>query len=117
MLLAHLMEDDWRLSEIKEECRHGTRMCGPCKKEAAEMTQRFLKDFQEKKNAVGDSWKEYVVEGIHDDFVCKSGDGASTLLLLRVEKGMDKYSHVVAVDAIPGELALFAVIALRERRE
>jgi tryptophanyl-tRNA synthetase len=62
MLLAHLMEDDWRLSEIKEECRHGTRMCGPCKKEAAEMTQRFLKDFQEKKNAVGDSWKEFVVE-------------------------------------------------------
>jgi tryptophanyl-tRNA synthetase len=62
MLMAHLMEDDWRLSEIKEDCRHGSRMCGPCKKEAAEMMQRFLKDFQEKKAAVGDSWKEYVVE-------------------------------------------------------
>jgi tryptophanyl-tRNA synthetase len=37
-------------------------MCGPCKKETAEMMQRFLKDFQEKKKAVGDSWKEYVVE-------------------------------------------------------
>jgi tryptophanyl-tRNA synthetase len=62
MLMAHLMEDEWRLSEIKEDCRHGRRMCGPCKKETAEMMQRFLKDFQEKKKAVGDSWKEYVVE-------------------------------------------------------
>jgi tryptophanyl-tRNA synthetase len=62
MLMAHLLEDDRRLSEIKEDCRHGNRMCGPCKKEAAEMMQRFLKDFQEKKAAVGDSWKEYVVE-------------------------------------------------------
>jgi len=62
MLLAHLMDDEWRLSEIKEDCRHGNRMCGPCKKEAAEIMERFLKDFQEKKSAVGDSWKDYVVE-------------------------------------------------------
>ncbi len=62
MLMAHLMDDEWRLSEIKEDCRHGNRMCGPCKKETAEMMQRFLEDFQEKKAAVGDSWREYVVE-------------------------------------------------------
>ena len=62
MLMTHLMEDDWRLSEIKEDCRHGSRLCGPCKKEAEELTERFLRDFQEKKKAVGDSWKEYVVE-------------------------------------------------------
>jgi tryptophanyl-tRNA synthetase len=62
MLMAHLVEDDRRLSEIRENCRHGERMCGPCKQEAAELTRRFLKDFQDKKKAVGDSWKEYVVE-------------------------------------------------------
>ena len=64
MLLAHLVEDDRLLSEIRENCRHGERMCGPCKQEAAELTRRFLQDFQEKKMAVGDSWKEYVVEDL-----------------------------------------------------
>ncbi|MBM4249151.1 MAG: tryptophan--tRNA ligase [Euryarchaeota archaeon] len=62
MLMAHLVDDDWRLSEIKEDCRHGTRMCGPCKKEVAEMMQRFLGDLQERKAAAGETWKEFVVE-------------------------------------------------------
>ncbi len=70
-----------------------------------------------KKFTMESGGQEFVVEGVHDGFVCKSADGASTLLVLRVEKGGDKYSHVVAVDAIPAELALFAVVALRERRE
>jgi len=62
MLMAHFMEDDRMLSDIFQACKRGERMCGPCKKEAAALAERFLKDFQEKKRSVGDSWKEYVVE-------------------------------------------------------
>jgi len=58
------MEDDWKLSELFQSCRRGERLCGQCKKETAAMVEHFLKDFQEKKAAVGDSWKDYVVEDL-----------------------------------------------------
>jgi tryptophanyl-tRNA synthetase len=62
MLMAHFQEDDWKLSELFQSCTRGERLCGQCKKEAAAMVEAFLKDFQERKAAVGDSWKDYVVE-------------------------------------------------------
>jgi len=62
MLMAHFIEDDWRLSEMLQSCKRGERLCGACKKEAAALTEAFLRDFQERKKAVGDSWKDYLVE-------------------------------------------------------
>jgi tryptophanyl-tRNA synthetase len=62
MMVYHLIEDDWKLSESFQACKRGERMCGNCKKEAAALIEAFLKDFQERKKAVGDSWKEYLVE-------------------------------------------------------
>jgi tryptophanyl-tRNA synthetase len=64
MLLAHFMEDDWKLSELFQSCKRGERLCGQCKKETAAMVEAFLRDFQEKKKAVGDSWKDFVVEDL-----------------------------------------------------
>jgi len=62
MLLYHLIDDDAKLAEISEACRGGQRMCGTCKKEAAALVEAFLRDFQEKKKAVGEKWKEYVID-------------------------------------------------------
>ena len=44
----HLVKDDKELSEIESECRGGRILCGACKKRAAEMLERFLKEHQEK---------------------------------------------------------------------
>jgi len=62
LLLYHLVEDDAELDRIYRSCRSGERLCGACKKEAAELVRRFLVDFQERRAAVGSSWKEYVAE-------------------------------------------------------
>jgi tryptophanyl-tRNA synthetase len=64
MLVAHFVEDDWKLSEMFQSCKRGERLCGQCKKEAAALVENFLRDFQERKKAVGDSWKDYVVEDL-----------------------------------------------------
>jgi tryptophanyl-tRNA synthetase len=41
----HLIESDEELDEIFQECRKGTRLCGECKAYAADLMERFLKDF------------------------------------------------------------------------
>jgi len=51
----HLIEDDHHLTEIEKECRGGKRLCGPCKKEAAELLTSFLKELREKREAAGES--------------------------------------------------------------
>ncbi len=45
----HLIEDDKYLAEIYEECRRGTRACGRCKKEAAELILQWFHKFREKR--------------------------------------------------------------------
>ncbi|MCD6383075.1 MAG: tryptophan--tRNA ligase [Thermoplasmata archaeon] len=50
----HLVEDDRRLSEIREECIEGKRLCGQCKREAAEMLKVFLKELRERR----EGWRE-----------------------------------------------------------
>jgi tryptophanyl-tRNA synthetase len=45
-LLFHLSLDDAELLELDEECRSGRRICGSCKKEAAERIRRFLTEHQ-----------------------------------------------------------------------
>ena len=45
-LLFQLSEDDRELREILEDCRGGKRMCGGCKKEAAEKVHMFLIEHQ-----------------------------------------------------------------------
>jgi tryptophanyl-tRNA synthetase len=49
LLLYHLIEDDNELLEIYRDCVGGTRVCGSCKKHAAELMSEFLKDHQEKR--------------------------------------------------------------------
>jgi len=50
----HLISDDAELLKIREECLKGERLCGYCKKEAAERLEELLNDIQEKMSAIDD---------------------------------------------------------------
>ncbi len=62
-LAYHLIRDDRYLQEIYDSCRAGSRICGKCKKEAANLVAEWMADFQEKreqaKELVGEIVKEY----------------------------------------------------------
>lgn len=49
LFLYHLIEDDEKLHEVYATCRSGERMCGFCKKQAAEKMSDFLKNLSEKR--------------------------------------------------------------------
>ncbi|MCX9011652.1 MAG: tryptophan--tRNA ligase [Candidatus Methanoperedens sp.] len=49
LLLFHLVENDNELKEYYRDCVGGTRVCGVCKKHAAELMKKFLKEHQEKR--------------------------------------------------------------------
>jgi len=49
LYLYHLAEDDNYLKEIYRSCRSGERLCGECKREAAELLKNFLIDLKEKR--------------------------------------------------------------------
>lgn len=61
LYLYHLTEDDKELSEIYETCKSGARMCGPCKREAAELMSKFLANLNEKREDAKALVEEYVV--------------------------------------------------------
>jgi len=60
LFVYHLINEDNYLREIREECEAGKRVCGPCKKEAANIIYEWLKDFQEKREQAKDLVKEIV---------------------------------------------------------
>ena len=49
-LYAYLLaqDDDSYAQRVYEECTNGTRLCGDCKEEAANLMREFLKDYQQK---------------------------------------------------------------------
>jgi tryptophanyl-tRNA synthetase len=52
LFLYHLINDDKELQEIYNSCKKGEKMCGQCKKYAAQLMESLLNDIQEKrKNA------------------------------------------------------------------
>ena len=48
----HLIESDEELKHIEAECREGRLLCGKCKKMAANLVKNFLREHQEKMEAV-----------------------------------------------------------------
>ena len=48
MLVYHLIDDDDKLKEIKEECLSGTLLCGDCKNRTCQLLENFLDDLHEK---------------------------------------------------------------------
>ncbi len=59
LLLYHLIEDDNELLEVYKDCVGGTRVCGKCKKDAAERMREFLKEHQEKREQARERLPEF----------------------------------------------------------
>ncbi len=62
LLLYHLIENDDELLEIYKDCIGGTRVCGKCKKHAAELMRQFLKDHKEKRELAKERLSEFGLE-------------------------------------------------------
>ena len=60
LFMYHLIEDDSHLKEIYDTCKDGSRSCGQCKKEGADLLCEFLKELSEKRDSC---------EDIIDDFI------------------------------------------------
>jgi tryptophanyl-tRNA synthetase len=59
LLLYHLIEDDNELLEVYKDCVGGTRVCGRCKKHAAESMREFLKEHREKRELAMERLPEF----------------------------------------------------------
>jgi tryptophanyl-tRNA synthetase len=59
-MLFHTVNKEDEIERIYNECRNGERLCGQCKKEAAEHLREFLNDLEEKRNATEHLIKIYV---------------------------------------------------------
>lgn len=62
-MLFHTVDDDREVERVYNECLGGERLCGHCKKEAAEHLVSFLKDLDEKR----DSTEHLVSTYVKDD--------------------------------------------------
>jgi tryptophanyl-tRNA synthetase len=59
LLLFHLSDDEKELEELFEECKSGERMCGTCKKEAAERIKDFLEEHQREREIARERLSEF----------------------------------------------------------
>jgi tryptophanyl-tRNA synthetase len=59
LFMFHLIDDDRELEEIHRECIEGTRMCGHCKAQAAELMADFLREHQELREQAREKLDEY----------------------------------------------------------
>ncbi len=60
LFLYHLMDDDAELKEIYTTCKNGERLCGHCKKQAAESMGTLLEKIAEKRKAAEDKIDHYL---------------------------------------------------------
>ncbi len=60
LFLYHLIDDDKELHEIYTGCKNGQKLCGNCKKYAAELMEKFLIDIQQKREKAEEKIKDYL---------------------------------------------------------
>jgi tryptophanyl-tRNA synthetase len=60
LFLYHLIDDDKELQEIYNDCKNGKKMCGECKKYAAQLMEKLLLDIQEKRKTAKEKIKQYL---------------------------------------------------------
>jgi len=60
LFLYHLIEDDKELQEIFTSCKKGEKMCGQCKKYAAQLMELSLNNIQEKRKHASEKIKQYL---------------------------------------------------------
>ena len=61
-LVFHLSEDDKELSELYEQCKNGTKMCGSCKKDVAARIETFLAEHQKARNEAKERLPEFGIK-------------------------------------------------------
>jgi tryptophanyl-tRNA synthetase len=54
LFLYHLINDDKELQDIYNSCNKGEKMCGNCKKYAAQLMEKLLLDIQEKRKSAAE---------------------------------------------------------------
>jgi tryptophanyl-tRNA synthetase len=55
-------ENDENLSNLEEECRSGSLMCGECKARLAKTMGQFLVEFQKKREQARDKLEDYLLK-------------------------------------------------------
>jgi len=60
LFLYHLIEDDKELQEIYSSCKNGKKMCGECKKYAAELMEKMLNNIQEERKKAKNKINQYI---------------------------------------------------------
>ncbi len=60
LFLYHLIEDDSELNDIFTSCKQGQKMCGQCKKYAAELMEKILVDLKQKRKIAIDKIDQYL---------------------------------------------------------
>jgi len=60
LFLYHLLEDDKELYDIYQSCKNGEKMCGNCKKHAAQLMEKMLIDLEEKRRKSINKIKSYL---------------------------------------------------------
>jgi tryptophanyl-tRNA synthetase len=60
LFLYHLIKDDKELNELYNDCKHGKKMCGQCKKHASELIEKMLLELQEKRKKAEKEIKKYL---------------------------------------------------------
>jgi len=58
----HIVEDDEELMKIREECKRGERLCGPCKKEAYQRLWELIREIQERREGISEEDLKEVVK-------------------------------------------------------
>ncbi len=60
LFLYHLLEDDKELMQIYSDCKNGKKICGHCKKYAAELMEKMLMDIQNKRKITEEKIKKFL---------------------------------------------------------
>ena len=60
LFLYHLIEDDKELMQVYIDCKNGKKICGSCKKYAAELMGKMLTDIQNNRKTIEDKIKKYL---------------------------------------------------------
>jgi tryptophanyl-tRNA synthetase len=61
LFLYHLIEDDSELQDIFTSCKNGQKMCGQCKKHAAELMEKLLVDLEKKRQSAANKIDQYLM--------------------------------------------------------
>jgi len=64
LFVYHFIDSDEELERVRTECTSGERLCGQCKKQAAECVRGFLEDIRSRRDEARERLKDFNIEGM-----------------------------------------------------